>query len=194
MLDVIIVFLGVILAFVFIIGGYMISSYNWFINLRQDVQNQFSNIKTEYQRRADLFINLVESVKAYKNFEKSTLKEVIALRSGIDSELKDMPKTRAGQMKSFKKLDGLFNGIKVTFEQYPELKAVEQFNLLFNEVRITEDRINVARTDYNGIVNDYNVAVTEFPINILAGMFNFRIESYFKNESDTDSAPKIKIE
>jgi len=196
MIEAVLITLSVLLFFIFIFGGWIVGCYNLFVRLSQDIKNQFSNIKTEYQRRADLFVNLAESVKSYAKFEKSTMKEVIAMRSGIKDGKKQLDNPKQTKKQAFQGmmgLDNLFNGLKVVFERYPDLKAVEQFNKLFEEVRITEDRINVARTDYNGIVKDYNVAVSEFPKRIIAGMFNYNHEEYFENEETSNKAPKIEL-
>lgn len=169
------------------IGG-VVSSYNGFVTLRQDIKTQFSNIVTEYQRRTDLFYNLVQSVKSFKKHEKSTLKEVIEARS------LSFGNSKKQDLKNMKNLDGLFSKLLAVFERYPELKSNEQHNKLMDEVRITEDRINVARTDYNSIVNTYNVKVKRFPSNIIAGMFNFDLEKYFKGQEGVENSPKIELD
>lgn len=169
------------------IGG-VVSSYNGFVTLTQDIKTQFSNIITEYQRRTDLFFNLVQTVKSFKKHEKSTLKEVIEARNlnfGV---------SKKQDLKNMKNLDGLFSKLIAVFERYPELKANEQHNKLMEEVRITEDRVNVSRTDYNSIVNTYNVKVKRFPSNVIAGMFNFHLEEYFKGKEGIEEAPKINLD
>lgn len=174
--------------FVFLaIVGYSIGMYNTFRVGQQDIQTQFSNIKTEYQRRVDMFFNLVQAVKSYKNFEKETYVQVAAARTGLSSG------SKVEQMKKMNQLNQLFQKLMVVIERYPNLKANEQHNKLMDEVRITEDRINVARTDYNEIVGDYNKLVQMFPSNIVAGLFRFRTESFFVNEEGTDKAPKIDL-
>ena len=167
--------------------GWTIGSYNTFRIGQQDIKTQWSNIETEYQRRSDLFCNLVESVKSYKIFEKTTLVDVISARSG------NFGRTKMEQMSKMKGLDGMFQKLLLLVERYPKLKANEQHNKLMDEIRITEDRINVARTDYNEIVGDYNKLVMTFPKNIVAGMFRFKTEEFFENEASTTSAPKINL-
>lgn len=168
--------------------GWVIGSYNTFRIGQQDIKTQWSNIRTEYQRRADLFYNLVQSVKSYKKFEKETLVEVIAARNG------NFGQTQPAQATKMRQLDGIFSKLMLLVEQYPKLQANEQHNKLMEEIRITEDRINVARTDYNEIVGDYNKLVVTFPKNIIANSFNFAQEMFFENAPETNDAPKIKLE
>lgn len=182
------IILAVILFLVLITVGGGINSYNGFVTLRQDIKTQFSNIVTEYQRRTDLFYNLVESVKSFKKHERTTLKEVVEARS------LSFGNSKKEDMKNLKKLDGIFSRLLAVFEQYPNLKSDEQHNKLMDELRVTEDRINVSRTDYNSVVNSYNVKVKRFPSNIVAGMFNFELEEYFKGEEGIENAPKIKLD
>lgn len=187
MIEIILVSLAALFFVGISIVGWAIGSYNTFRVGQQDIKTQWSNICTEYQRRADLFYNLVQAVKSYKNFEKDTLTQVIAARSG------NFGVTKADQMKKLKGLDGVFQKLMVLFERYPKLQSNEQHNKLMDEVRITEDRINIARTDYNEIVGDYNKLVLTFPKNIIAGMFKFMVEEFFKNEPETNKAPKISL-
>lgn len=184
-----ILIIGVAVFLLIILGlaGWLIGLYNTFVTAVQDIKNQWSNVKTEYQRRADLFMNLVESVKAYTKFEKETLTQVIQARSG------NFGKTQAEEMKKLKGLDGVFGRLMVVFERYPKLKAGEQYKDLMNEIRITEDRINIARTDYNSLVRDYNVLIKMFPNNKLAQMFGYTESVFFENEKGTEKAPKIDM-
>jgi len=170
-------------------------SFGWGIGIfntckvgQQDIKTQLGNMKTEYQRRADLFYNLVQAVKSHKKFEKETLVEVIQARNA------NYGKTPKATMKTMSQLDGVFSKLMVLFEKYPELKSNEQHNKLMQEVRITEDRINVARTDYNEIVGDYNKLIVTFPRNIIAHLFRFTEEIFFENEESTTNAPKINLD
>lgn len=167
--------------------GWGIGSYNTFKIGQQDIKTQWSNILSEYQRRADLFFNLVESTKSHKKFEQQTLLGVAQARSG------NFGTNKAEQMKKLKGLDGLFNKLMVVFERYPNLQSYKQHDKLMEEIRITEDRINVARTDYNEIVGDYNKLVTTFPKIIIAAMFKFAAEQFYKNDEGSNSSPKIDL-
>ena len=187
-LIILLIFVAIMFFILLVMGGWTIGTYNWFVNAKQNVKNQFSNIKTEYQRRLDLFYNIVQSVKSYKNFEKSALVEVIQARSQgfTGSPKKDI--------KTMGELDNLFSKLMVLFEKYPDLKAIQQHNKLFDEIRVTEDRINIARTDYNAVVRDYNVGVKSFPQSLVVGMFKFQDEEFYLNEFNSDAAPQINLE
>lgn len=187
MIEILLVISAVILFVILCIVGWMIGGYNTFRVGQQDIRTQWSNILTEYQRRADLFYNLVQSVKSHKNFEKETLVQVIAARNG------NFGSNKSTQMAKLKGLDGMFNKLMLLIERYPKLQSYKQHDKLMEEVRITEDRINIARTDYNEIVGDYNKLVLTFPKNLIAGMFRFSVEPFFENEQGTTSAPKIDL-
>ena len=180
--------IGAIIFFILIsILGYWIGTYNKLQVGKQDINTQWSNIKTEYQRRADMLYNLVQSVKSFKNFEKESMTQVIQARSG------NFGSTKLEEIKKLKGLDNIFSRLMVVFERYPEFKSIEQHNKLFEEIRITEDRINVARTDYNEIVGDYNKIVRTFPSSLVANHHNIKLEPFFENEPFTDKAPKIEL-
>lgn len=174
-------------ATILIVGGWVIGTYNRFITGKQNIRTQLSNIKTEYQRRADLFYNLVQSVKSYAKFEKSALIEVIKARSGNFGDTKEKV------LKTMHKLDGIFSKLMLLFEQYPKLRAVEQYNSLSEELKTTENRINVARTSYNDIVREYNILIKTFPTNLLGNVFRFTEEEFYINEKETEKAPKLDL-
>lgn len=188
MIEILLVIAAVVLLFCLSTLGWGIGTYNTFRVGQQDIKTQWSNILTEYQRRADLFYNLVQAVKSHKNFEKDTLIQVIQARGG------NFGVNKPAQMKKLGDLNQLFQKLMVVFERYPNLQSHKQHDKLMDEVRITEDRINVARTDYNEIVGDYNKLVTTFPKNTIASMFRFNTELFFQNEATSTSAPKIDLE
>lgn len=185
MLEIIVISLAVLLAIVLGIGGWFIGGYNTLSGLRQNIKTMFSNIKTEYQRRADLLYNLAEATKSYAKFEKSTLTDVIAARN--------VGNTPSQLAKGKKQLDNILSKLMLVIERYPKLKASEQYQILMNESRVTEDRINIARTEYNDTVRDYNLFVVSFPSNVLANMFHFNEEEYFDNEPETNKCPKLDL-
>lgn len=176
---------------VLVVGGivtsWIIGGYNTLTGGKQNIKTMFSNLGTEYQRRADLLYNLAEAVKSYAKFEKSTLTEVIAMRNG---NFGSNPK-EAG--KKMKQLDGIMSKLMLVVERYPKLKATVQYQELMKETRVTEDRVNIARTEYNDTVRDYNLFVVSFPSNVLASMFNFKEEAYFENEPETSKAPRLDL-
>lgn len=169
--------------------GWAIGTYNSLQAGKQNMKTMFSNIKTEYQRRWDLLMNLSESVKSYKNHERKTLKEVIAERNKIN-----FTGILGVDMKKLGAFDQLFSKLAFLQEKYPELKANEQHNKLMDEVRITEDRVNIARTNFNDVVRDYNLDVKTFPSSIIANIFTFKEETFYINESQTDKAYKLALE
>jgi LemA protein len=177
------------IAFLLLISiGWTWGSYNNFITGRQNIKTMWSNIKTEYQRRADLLYNLAEAVKSYAKFEKNTLVDVIAMRNG------NFGRNAREEMSKMKSLDDFFSRLLVVFERYPKLKANETYKRLMREVRITEDRVNIARTEYNDVVRDYNLSVKMFPSNILASMFGFFENEYFESEEGVEKAPKLNLD
>ncbi len=183
----IIIILAIIATILLIFIGWIWGGYNTLVGGTQNIKTMFSNMKTEYQRRADLFYNLAEAVKSYAKFEKNTLTEVIAMRNG------NFGKNSKEAMTKMKKLDGFMSKLMLVVERYPKLRATEQYQTLMKETRITEDRINIVRTEYNDTVRDYNLFVVSFPSNILAGRFHFIEEDYFESEPDTDKAPKMDL-
>lgn len=183
LLSIFIAIIGIILLSL----GWGIGAYNTFRIAQQDIKTQWSNILTEYQRRSDLFFNLVEATKSHKKFEQQTLVQVAQARGG------NFGSTKTNQISKLNGLDKMFAGMKIVFERYPKLLSYKQHDKLMEEVRITEDRINVARTDYNEIVGDYNKIIMIFPKSFIAHMFSFTVEEFFKNEEGTSSAPKINL-
>ena len=178
-IEILVIIAAIIIAACFMILSYGIGIFNTLQVGLQDIQTQFSNVKTEYQRRADAFYNWVQAVKSHKVFEKDTLIGVAAARSGIQK----IPTSdiRSG-MQHLKGLDSFFSKLMVVMERYPKLQSYRQHEILIKEVRITEDRINVARTDYNEIVGDYNKVVKTFPSNVVASLFRIMVQPFFENE------------
>lgn len=183
-----IIILACLVFVILILIGWVAGTYNDLVTDVQDIETQFSNIKTEYQRRADLFYNLVESVKSHVKFEKSTITEVTRLRNVTLGKEPKVAKKQMAQM------DGAFARLLATFEAYPKLQSVQLYQQTMEELRITEDRVNVARTDFNDVIRVYNTKVKTFPSNIIARMYGFIIKEYFMNEPSTDKCPKISYE
>ena len=184
---ILIIILAVFGASILMFSGWLWGGYNTLVKGGQNIKTMFSNIKTEYQRRADLFYNLVEATKSHAKFEKETLTQVIAMRNG------NFGTNQKEAISKMKGLNSLLNKLMVVVERYPELRSTEQYKILMNEVRITEDRINIARTEYNDTVRDYNLYVRSFPSNLLAGLFNFKEETFFEGESGIDKCPKMDL-
>lgn len=190
MIDLLIIFLLILIGLVclvLLIIAWIWGGYNVFVTGDQNIKTMWSNIKTEYQRRADLFYNLVEATKSAARFERDTLTQVIAMRNG------NFGNTVKENIAKMKKLNTLFSQLQLIVERYPKLKATEEYAKLMEETRNTEDRVNIVRTEYNDVVRDYNLSVRMFPSSLLAGMFHFKEHEYFENEEGTDKAPKFNL-
>ena len=176
---VIILFIG------FVIGLFFWGTYNRLVGLQQAVDTQWAQVQTVYQRRADLIPNLVNTVAGAANFEKSTLTEVTNARASVGRVQLDPNKapTDAAQLQQFQAAQGqLSNALSrllVVAENYPQLRATQNFQELQAQLEGTENRIAVERNNFNNAVQTYNVAVRRFPTNMIAGMFGFSPRPFF---------------
>ena len=179
----------IVLGIVVIMGLWMASGYNRLVNTSEAVPAAWSQVETVLQRRYDLIPNLVNTVKGYAKHEKDLLTEVTRLRSQW-GEAKD-----PGQkISAANGLESALSKLMVVVEQYPQLKANENFIRLQDELAGTENRISVERMRYNETVNAYNVTVRGFPTNIMAGMFGFKkSDNYFEGEKPAQQAPKVQF-
>jgi LemA protein len=182
-----IMFLAILIFSAFIIAGWIFGTYNNLVTADQDIKTQWSNIKTEYQRRADLFFNLAASVKSYAKFEKETMTQVIQARGG------NFGKTPQQEQKTMQGLDSFFNRLMVVFERYPKLQAIESYKELSDELKMTENRVNIARTEFNDVVREYNLIVKHFPSNIIARWWNFEAKDYYLNEEYSEKTENFRI-
>jgi len=180
------IFGAAILGVAIIVFGWAIGLYNMIIMAGQLIKNQWSNVKTEYQRRADLLYNLAGAVKDHKEFEKDTFTHIAEARNG------HFGKGMTEEMKNMKGLDGLFSKLIATYENYPQLKSSELYLKLMDENKLTENRVNIARTDFNELVRDYNILITTFPNSIVARMFNCEEKIFFEVDSvEYNKAPRL---
>lgn len=159
---------------------WVISSYNNLVKLRNRVKDQWAQIDVQLKRRFDLIPNLVETVKGYAKHESETLEGVIKARNSYLSA-----STPEGQMEADGELTKAVSKLFALSESYPDLKANENFVTLQNDLKDTEDKIAAARQFYNDVVLKYNDGVQLFPGNIIASIFNFKEEAYFK-ANDTE--------
>lgn len=187
------IFLGIVLLLV-LVGG---CGYNGMNGSRVDVDRKFADVQSSYQRRADLIPNLVEVVKGVADFEKTTLTQVIEARASATSIKIDPKDMTPEKMKEFQASQGQLSQalgrLMVVSEQYPQLKANENFKSLQDQLEGTENRIKVSRDAFNEAVGNYNVKVTSFPNNILAGILGFKEKTMFQAEAGAQSAPKVKF-
>ena len=185
----------VVVAILVIFVAWGCGGYNKIVKEDENVKNSWSNVQSAYQRRSDLIPNLVNTVKGEANFEQETLTRVIEARSRATSMNINPDQLTPENIEKFQQaqtqLSGALSRLLVTVEQYPNLRANEGFRALQVELAGTENRINVARNDFNNTVNTYNTRVRSFPMNIFAGLFGFRAREGFKADEGSQSAPKV---
>ena len=178
----------VVIAVIAIFAGSIVSSYNSLVDERETVTNAQANIQTMLQRRADLIPNLVNTVKGYAAHEEEVYTAIADARSKLSGA------TTVDEMeKANSELDSAISRLLVVVENYPELKADTQFINLQDELAGTENRIAVARKDYNEAVQSYNAAIKKFPKNILAGMFGFEKADFFKADDNSQTVPNVEF-
>lgn len=190
----------VILVFIIIVVGLaLMGSYNRLVTLDQTVDKKWGDVQTVYQRRADLIPNLVNTVQGAANFEKSTLTDITNARASVGRVQLDPNKapTDAAQLEQFQAAQGqLSNALSrllVVVERYPELKSNQNFLSLQAQLEGTENRISVERNNFNGAVQDLNVAVRRFPTNLIAGMFGFSSKPFFQAQQGAERAPTVNF-
>ncbi|MCG9899303.1 MAG: LemA family protein [Hydrotalea sp.] len=185
----------VIAGLVLLIGGCGCSGYNGLVQQDETVKKAWNNVESDYQRRADLIPNLVNTVKGEANFEKSTLENVVAARASatqmkVDPDNLSPEKLAEFQAKQGQLSQALGRLLMVT-ENYPNLRANDAFRNLQTQLEGTENRIKVSRNDFNQAVADYNIKVRSFPMNLMAGMFGFKAKEGFKAEAGSEKAPEV---
>lgn len=189
---------AVILFFVFIVFSYGVSKYNQLVLLNEQVTQAWSQVENQYQRRYDLIPNLVETVKGVANFEKETYIAVTEARSKVGQiqitpQMLEDPKAFERFQSAQDNLSSALSRLLVAVENYPQLKANENFLQLQAQLEGTENRISVERKRFNEAVQNYNIAIKRFPTNIIAGMFGFREKQYFKAVTGAETAPKVQF-
>lgn len=174
-----------------------ISTYNGLVTMDENVNGQWANVETQYQRRADLIPNLVNTVKGYASHEKETLEGVVEARSKatqIKVEANDLtPAKLAEYQKAQGAVTSALGKLLAITESYPDLKANQNFLELQAQLEGTENRINVARKNFNDTAQSYNTTIRKFPKSIFAGMFGFEKKAYFEAEEGTEKAPKVEF-
>ena len=189
------VIIVLIVAAIVVVWG--ITGYNGLVSMDEGVQTKWADVETQYQRRADLIPNLVNTVKGYAAHESETLQAVVEARAKATSVNIDPTNMSAEQIANFQKAqDGVSSALGrllVTVEKYPDLKANENFRELQAQLEGTENRISVARRDYNEAARKYNTTLRSFPKNILAGMFGFEKKAYFEAQEGSEQAPTVQF-
>ena len=189
--------LGVILVIAFIIYRFFAGTYNSMVEKDQAVQGAWAQVENVYQRRLDLIPNLVATVKGAAEFEKSTLTAVIEARASATQIKVDPKNLNAADFQKFQAAQGelstALGRLMVVAEQYPQLKANQNFLELQSQLEGTENRITVERQKFNDIVQDYNAYIKKFPQVLLAGMYGFNDKAFFTADKGAEKAPKVEF-
>ncbi len=165
---------------------WFIGSYNGLVGADELVNEKWANVQSAYQRRADLIPNLVDTVKAYSNYEGEILTEITEARASVGKAASPAALQAAGN-----EMNSALAKLMVVVENYPNLKANENYLSLQDELAGTENRVKVERDIYNKAVKILNIKVRRFPTNIVAGMFGFEKGEMFEAEAGTENAPKV---
>jgi LemA protein len=187
----------VVIALFLLMGG--CSTYNGLVDREETVNNAWSQVESQYQRRADLIPNLVNTVKGAANFEKGTLEAVVkaraeATRPEINLNADQLtPENIQRFQQAQDRLSSSLSRLLAVAEAYPQLQATQSFRDLQVQLEGTENRITVARNNFNNSVNAYNVTRRRFPGNIFAGMFGFEQKGYFQSQQGADRAPTVQF-
>lgn len=191
-LLIVLVVLGVIAVSVF---GFFSGTYNNLVRSDENVKQAWAQVENVYQRRLDLIPNLVETVKGYAAHEKSTLTEITQARSkaagSISSDVLTDPQKFQAFQDSQAALSSALSRLMVVVENYPDLKANENFLSLQAQLEGTENRIAVERSRFNQAAQEFNTKFRTFPTNVIGGMFGFKIKEYFKADAAAATAPKV---
>lgn len=187
----------IVVFIILILGGCGCNGYNNMIKLDEDVKAKWANVQSDYQRRADLIPNLVNTVKGYANFEQETLTKVIEARAKATSVQVNADNLTPENLAKFQQAQGevssALSRLLVTVERYPDLKANQNFMDLQKQLEGTENRIKVSRNDFNTAVQGYNTTIRRFPNNLFAGMFGFRVKEPFKADPGAERTPEVKF-
>lgn len=186
------------LAVVAVIVLMAISAYNGMVSSQEKATQTWADLQATYQRRADLIPNLVNTVKAYARHEKETFEAVVNARAKATQMNIDISNATPEQIKQFQEAQGelssALNKLMAITENYPELKANENFMALQDQLEGSENRINEARQKYNKAVTDYNTSIRSFPKSLFAGVFGFKTMDKFEAEAAAQKAPTVKFD
>ena len=189
--------IGLIVLAVIAIGlfGWVKGVYNGLVSSQESVETAWAQVENVYQRRADLIPNLVETVKGYAKHEQETLEGVIEARANATKVTIDPTNMTPEDLQKYQAAQGdvtnALSRLIAVSENYPDLKANQNFLELQNQLEGTENRITVERNKFNEVAREYNTKRRTFPTNIIAGIFNFGEKPYFKAQDGADKAPKV---
>jgi len=189
---------AIVVLFLVILISWGIRTYNNLVTINEEVNQSWSQVENQYQRRADLIPNLVNTVKGYADFERGVLTDVTEARASVN-QFKITPEV-LNDPQAFQKFEQLQGNLSsalsrllVTVENYPNLKANENFLQLQAQLEGTENRISVERRKFNLVVQNYNTTIKRFPSAFFAGIFGFKEKSYFKSVAGAETAPKVEF-
>jgi LemA protein len=186
---------GIVVGVIVVVGMIFAGTYNSLVGSRETVNTKLANIQSQYQRRADLIPNLVKTVEGAADFEKSTLTEVTDARANATKVTIDPSKATPEQLAQYQQAQGelsqALGRLLAVAESYPQLTATQNFKDLQVQLEGTENRIAVARNDFNESARSYNTTVQTFPTNLVAGMFGFKSFTYFEASAGSDKAPSV---
>ena len=180
-----------ILAIVFIIGGSIIGSYNGLQVLDETVSSNWAQVENQLQRRSDLIPNLVNTVKGYASHEKSIFTDIAEARAKLSGAVQN--KDVKGVTQANAQFNGALSRLLAISENYPDLKANQNFIALQDEIAGTENRLAVARKDYNDSVKIINATIRTFPTSIIAGVSGIKSREYFQVEDSKKEVPQVKF-
>lgn len=187
----------IIIAVLAVIVVYGITSYNSMVAQDEAVGTAWSNVENQYQRRADLIPNLVNTVKGYAAHEKEAFDAVVSARAKATQTTISIDELTPEKMEAYQKAQGAVGSalsrLLAVTENYPDLKANENFQTLQAQLEGTENRISVERRKFNEVAKAYNTNIRRFPKNIFAGMFGFEKRPYFEAEEGSEKAPEVKF-
>ncbi len=195
---IILVIVGIIIFTALCIVGWYVSTHNKLVALNEDINGKWSQVQNQYQRRFDLIPNLVETVKGYAKHEKVTLEEVVNARAKVGQMVISPEVLRNPQaFQMFEKAQGELSSalmrLMAVSENYPNLKANENFLQLQSQLEGTENRIAVERMRFNEAVQNYNTTIKKIPTSIVAGMNGYVERPYFKSQDGAENAPKVNF-
>lgn len=189
--------IGILVVLGFMLYSKAVGTYNTFVTSEEQVNGKWAEVETQYQRRADLIPNLVNTVKGYADFEQETLTGVIEARAKATSIQVDPSNLSPENLQQFQQaqdqLSGALSRLLVTVERYPDLKANQNFLELQAQLEGTENRIAVARRNFNDEVIRYNTGIRTFPNNLFAGWFGFEAKGTFEAAAGAENAPTVQF-
>jgi LemA protein len=187
----------IVIVVLVLLGMFGCGKYNGLVKQDENVKNKWGAVQSQYQRRSDLIPNLVSTVKGAADFEKSTLTEVMEARAKATQVTIDADNLTPEKIQQFQQAQGQLGAalgrLLAVSENYPTLQANQNFRDLQAQLEGTENRITVARNDFNNAVNEYNSTVRVFPNNLVAGIAGFKQKGYFQAQPGSENAPKVQF-